>query len=176
MIFQNTPIAGVTQIEFEPVEDERGSFGRVFCETEMADHAFPFDIRQINRSTNHRVHTLRGLHYQAAPKPDPKIVRCTRGQIWDVVVDLRPESSSYLAWYGTTLTAEASNALLIPGECAHGYLTLSDNTELLYLMGEVYVPELARGVRWDDPVFGIDWPATPQVIAPRDAAYPDFRL
>ena len=173
VIFQDTSIIDAKQISFEAAEDERGSFGRIFCEQEVAAAAWPFHVRQINLSTNHRQHTLRGLHYQAAPRPDPKIVRCVQGRVWDVIVDLRQESPSRLSWHGAELSAKNGNAMLVPPGCAHGFITLCDNCELVYLMGEVYVPELARGVRWDDPAFKIDWPAKPGVIAPRDAGYPD---
>ena len=174
MIFHETSVTDAKLINFEATTDERGSFGRIFCEKEMATAAWPFHVRQINLSTNHRRRTLRGLHYQAHPQPDPKIVRCVRGIIWDAVVDLRQESPSHLAWHGAELSAKNGHAMLVPPGCAHGFITLTDNCELLYLMGEVYVPELARGVRWNDPAFQIDWPTEPDVIAPRDANYPDY--
>ena len=174
MIFHDLPIADAKRIVFEANIDERGVFGRLFCEREIAAAAFPFHIHQVNVSTNVRTGTLRGLHYQAAPRPDPKIVRCIRGAVGDVIVDLRPDSASFLAWYGCKLSAQNGDAVLVPPGCAHGFITLADDSELLYLMGEDYVPELARGVRWDDPAFGIKWPAEPQVMAPRDAGYPDF--
>ncbi len=155
VIIRDLPIVDAKQIGFDANVDERGHFGRLFCEREVAAAAFPFHIHQINVSRNTRAGTLRGLHYQAAPRPDPKIVRCIRGAVWDVTVDLRPDSASYLAWHGCELAAESGDAVLVPPGCAHGFVTLTDDSELLYLMGETYVPELARGVRWDDPAFGI---------------------
>ncbi len=176
MRFFDTPIVGLKQIELTCLADERGFFARSFCEQELADAGSPFRVVQSNLSFNHKKGTLRGLHYQAAPQLDPKIVRCIRGAIWDVAVDLRPESHTYLKWFGADLTADNRHGLLIPAGCAHGFITLSDDAEVLYLMGEVYVPDLARGVRWNDPAFAIDWPLAPVAINDRDAAYPDYEV
>lgn len=169
-----TAIDGVVEIDTEVHRDERGSFARAFCAEEMAAHGIDFTVVQANLSGNAARGTLRGMHYQADPVPDPKIVRCVRGRAWDVALDLRPGSPTRLRWTAVELDAERRNALHVPAGCAHGFLTLSDDCELLYLMGAPFVADLARGVRWDDPAFGIDWPETPRVMAPRDAAYPDF--
>mgnify|MGYP000378797917 CR=1 FL=1 len=174
MIFQQTEIDGLYLTELEPFSDERGFFARAFCEKLFAENDLAFSINQINLSGNVSKGTLRGLHYQAEPRPDPKIVRCIRGAVWDVVVDLRKGSSSYLKWYGAELSADNRKAFVVPGGCAHGFLTLEDDSELLYLMGEEFIAELACGQRWNDPAFGIDWPSEPVVLTDRDANYPDY--
>lgn len=169
-----TGIDGVIRIDLQPTEDDRGFFARTYCAQTLNDAGHPFAISQTNISYNTKAGTLRGMHFQAQPHPDPKIVRCERGAIFDVAVDLRPTSSTYLGWTGLELTAENGSALLIPAGCAHGFISLTDNSQVLYMMGAPYHPELARGVRWDDPAFGIDWPITPTTINPRDTAYPDY--
>ncbi|MFD2206235.1 dTDP-4-dehydrorhamnose 3,5-epimerase [Kiloniella antarctica] len=174
MIFQKTEIDGLLLTDLESFSDERGFFARAFCEKLFAENDVAFSINQINLSGNVSKGTLRGLHYQAEPKPDPKIVRCIRGAVWDVVVDLRKDSTSYLKWFGTELSADNRKAFVVPGGCAHGFLTLQGDSELLYLMGEEFVPELAGGQRWNDPAFGIVWPAKPEIITDRDANYPDY--
>jgi len=174
MILRDTGIAGVVEIDAEAQADERGFFARAFCIDELAAHGIDFTVVQANLSGNAAAGTLRGMHWQAAPQPDPKIVRCVRGRIFDVALDLRPDSPTRGRWTACELDAERRNALHIPAGCAHGFLTLTDDCELLYLMGAPFVAGLARGVRWNDPAFAIDWPADPAVIAPRDANYPDF--
>ena len=129
---------------------------------------------QCNTSWNPRRGTLRGMHYQENPRPEPKLVRCTRGRVFDVALDLRPHSPTFKAWVGVELSADSRAALYIPPGCAHGFLTLEDGCEVFYQMGESYVPELARGVRWNDPAFAIAWPIEPTLIGERDATYPDF--
>lgn len=170
-----TKVEGVMQIGLRPIEDERGFFARSFCASSLAEAGHPFEIVQTNLSYNHKAGTLRGMHYQAEPQPDPKIVRCEQGAIFDVVVDLRPNSPSYLMWTGSELTADNGSALLVPAGCAHGFISLVDASKVLYLMGAPYVAELARGVRWDDPTFNIEWPMAPTTIHPRDASYPDYQ-
>jgi len=174
MKFEPTAIDGLFLVSTATLMDARGSFARVYCESESAAAGIPFHVSQINTSRNPVHGTLRGLHYQATPIPDPKMVRCIRGEIWDVAVDLRPGSPSYLKWFGTRLSEHTMNAMLIPAECAHGFITLSTHAEVLYLMGAPYDPGLACGVRWDDPAFGIEWPCQPSVIGERDASYLDF--
>ncbi len=174
MQFSKTPIAGLLVVKTTPHADERGYFARTFCEFENQEADTPFHVCQTNISQNTKRGTLRGLHYQGEPKPDPKMVRCIRGAVWDVVVDLRQGSASYLTWFGRELSAENKIAMLIPGGCAHGFISLHDDTELLYLMGEHYVADLACGVRWNDPAFAIDWPIKPVTMGDRDASYPDF--
>ncbi|MEH6630918.1 MAG: dTDP-4-dehydrorhamnose 3,5-epimerase [Halopseudomonas aestusnigri] len=174
MIFHKTEIEGLFLTELEPFSDERGFFARAFCEKLFAEKGATFSINQINLSGNISKGTLRGLHYQTEPKSDPKVVRCIRGAVWDVVVDLRKGSPSYLKWFGAELSADNRKAFVVPGGCAHGFLTLKDDSELLYLMGEEFVPELAGGHRWNDPAFGINWPTEPKIITDRDANYPDY--
>jgi dTDP-4-dehydrorhamnose 3,5-epimerase len=154
--------------------DERGLFARTYDAATFAKAGLPTDWPQCNTSWNARKGTLRGMHFQAAPRPDAKVVRCTRGRIFDVAVDLRPQSPTFRRWTGTELSDENRHALVIPGGCAHGFLTLEDSCEVYYMMGDTYVPELARGVRWNDPAFGINWPGEPLVIAEKDANWPDF--
>jgi dTDP-4-dehydrorhamnose 3,5-epimerase len=164
----------VVVIELEKLGDERGFFARSFCTEVFAAHGLPGRFPQANISFNKDKGTLRGMHYQAEPRPEPKVVRCTRGAIFDVAVDLRPDSPGYRRWTGHELTADNHRALYVPPGCAHGFLTLADDCEVHYLMGEAYHPDLARGVRWNDPAFAIDWPLEPAVISPRDAGYSDF--
>ena len=175
MNLTETNVDGVLLINVAPLKDARGFFARSFCSDILAKAGHPFKIAQENISFNTHVGTLRGLHYQAEPAGDPKIVRCERGKIWDVAVDLRPGSSTYLQWTGANLSAENVTAMLIPAGCAHGFISLKAATQVLYLMGEPYAPERARGVRWDDPTFKIDWPAAPSVMSDRDATYPDYK-
>ena len=174
MIFRDTDLAGVRTVELEPQTDARGFFARSFCADEFAAAGIAMTVVQTNISRNTSRGTLRGLHFQAAPAPEPKLVRCTAGRVFDVAVDLRPASPSYCRWTGVELDAEAHNGLFIPAGCAHGFLTLSDESEVTYLMGAAYRPDLARGVRWNDPAFGIAWPFAPSTMSEKDAAYPDF--
>lgn len=174
MKFTPTDIAGVDLIELEKHSDDRGFFARSFCKKELTDNSHDFAIDQANLSFNHHAGTLRGMHYQAAPVGDPKIVRCISGSIFDVVIDLRTDSPTYCQWVGVELSATNRNSLIIPAGCAHGFLTLKPDTEVLYLMGALFVPDLASGVRWNDPAFGIKWPQKPAIINDRDANYPDY--
>ena len=176
MIFRTADLPGVMIIDPEVLSDERGSFARTYCTAEFARAGITFTTIQCNVSRNVRRGTLRGLHYQIAPAGEPKLVRCTRGAVFDVAVDLRPQSPFYCRWTAAELSAENGRALFIPEGCAHGFLTLADASEVFYQMGVAYAPELARGVRWNDPAFAIAWPFAPNVIAPRDAAYADFAL
>lgn len=175
MKFSATKIPGVMVIDAEPIGDERGFFARSFCAREFAAAGLELTVAQTNLSHNARRGTLRGMHYQAEPKPEPKLVACIRGAIFDVAIDLRAESPSFRDWVGAELTDSNGKALFVPPGCAHGFLTLADETQVSYLMGELYDPDLARGVRWDDPAFGVEWPGEPTVISDRDAGYPDFR-
>ena len=176
MKFTPTDIAGLLVIEIEPIADERGNFARSFCKVEFLEAGLgAFAPVQMNISRNVKMGTLRGMHYQDEPTPDPKVVRCTRGRVYDVAVDLRPDSTTFCEWFGLELTADRQNALYVPPGCAHGFITLEDDSEVFYVMGAPYVPELARGVRWDDPAFGVHWPIPPVTIAARDAEYPDFK-
>ncbi|MGA8432443.1 MAG: dTDP-4-dehydrorhamnose 3,5-epimerase [Candidatus Sulfotelmatobacter sp.] len=174
MKFQQTKLPGVFAISLDLLSDDRGFFARSWCQREFESHGLNPRLVQCNVSFNERGGTLRGLHYQAAPCAEAKVVRCTSGAIYDVAVDLRPESPAYRRWLGITLTAEKRNMLYIPEGFAHGFLTLQDNTEVFYQMSEFYDPASARGVRWNDPAFRIDWPSEPKVISNRDRDYPDF--
>jgi dTDP-4-dehydrorhamnose 3,5-epimerase len=169
-----TAITGAFIVEIEPQQDERGLFARTFCAKVFAGHGLPEYYPQCSISANPMRGTLRGLHYQADPQPEAKLVRVTRGTVFDVAVDLRPTSPSYLRWASVELSASRRNAFAIPAGCAHGFLTLQDDCELFYQLSSPYAPSLARGLRWDDPLFAIEWPFAPQVISARDAACPSF--
>jgi dTDP-4-dehydrorhamnose 3,5-epimerase len=175
MIFRDTGIGGAWVIEPERLEDERGFFARTWDTEEFADRGLSPDVAQCSISYNRVRGTLRGLHYQVAPHEEAKLVRCTAGAIFDVVVDLRPDSSTFRGWFGVELSAENRLALYVPEGCAHGFLTLDDECEVHYQISQLYVPEAASGVRWDDPAFGITWPGEVVVMNERDRSYPDFR-
>jgi dTDP-4-dehydrorhamnose 3,5-epimerase len=172
LLFLPTELPGVFVIDVEPTADERGSFARTYCRDEFASRGLCTEWPQCNVSFNTRAGTLRGMHWQAAPHEEVKLVRCTAGAALDVVADLREGSPTYRKWVAVELTAANRRAVYIPGGCAHGFLTLLDRTELFYQMSAFYVPAAARGVRWDDPSLGIAWPAAPAVISARDASLP----
>lgn len=176
MLFQETRLAGVFEIHLEPKADERGFFARTWCQNEFSDHGLNSRLVQCSVSLNKQRGTLRGVHYQAAPFSETKVVRCTSGAIYDVVLDLREQSPTFKQWFGTILNAENRHSLYVPEGCAHGFLTLTDDSEVLYQMSEFYHPEAARGVRWNDPAFRIAWPGKVEVISGRDRTYPDFEL
>jgi dTDP-4-dehydrorhamnose 3,5-epimerase len=169
-----TNLSGVFLVEPERLFDERGFFARTWCREEFAQAGLNGDWAQCNVSFNRKRGTLRGLHYQAAPHEEIKLVRCTRGAVFDVVVDLRRGSPTFRQSFGVELSADNYRAVYIPAGCAHGFQTLTDDSELFYQMGAIYRPAAARGVRWNDPAFGIAWPLTPTVISERDQAYADF--
>lgn len=176
MKIEATNVHGCYTISLTEHVDERGSFSRSFCPHELKAAGVPFDfnICQTNISQNTLRGTLRGMHWQATPKADGKIIRVVRGAMFDVAADIRPNSPTYGQWTSQELTAENHKAILIPPGCAHGIITLVDDTEFHYLMGEFYDEPMARGMRWNDPMFKIDWPLEPIVISERDATYPDF--
>ncbi len=176
MKFSETPIAGAFVIDLEPHRDERGSFARAFCQQEFAAHGLNPAVAQCNLSHNAKRGTLRGLHYQAAPHGEAKLVRCIRGAIYDVIVDLRPDSPSFKTHVSAELSERNGRALYVPEGVAHGFLTLEDDSDIFYQMSTPYHPEAARGVRWDDPTFGVPWPESVRVISERDATYPDTVL
>jgi dTDP-4-dehydrorhamnose 3,5-epimerase len=175
VIFRETALGGAFVVELERIEDERGYFARTFCAREFREHGLTAEVVQANTSFNRRKGTLRGLHFQAAPHEEAKLVRCTRGAVYDVIVDLRPSSPTFRRWVSVELTAENGTMLFVPEGFAHGYQTLEDDTETAYLMTAYYEPSAGRGVRWDDPAFGIDWPGVEErTINERDRSWPDF--
>ena len=175
MIFTETTLKGAFIIELEKHEDERGFFARSFCEKKSEEHGLNPRIAQCNISYNKKKGTLRGMHYQIAPYEEVKLVSCIRGAIHDVIIDLRPDSPTYCQWFAAELGAENYKVLYVPEGFAHGFQTLEDNTVVFYQMSEFYHPECARGVRWDDPAFGIRWSLSNRVMSKKDLSYPDFR-
>jgi len=174
LIFRQTPIAGVVVIEIDRLEDERGFFARTFCVDEFSRNGLNAALSQCSISVNKAAGILRGMHYQAAPFAEAKVVRCTRGAIYDVALDLRRESATYKAWFAQELSADNRRMLYIGEGIAHGFQTLSDDTEVLYQISTPYRPEASRGVRWNDPAFAIQWPHTPKrILSDRDRHYPD---
>ncbi len=177
LIFNPTPLEGALLIDVEPQSDERGFLARTFCETEFAEQGLPMRIVQSSTIQSPRRHTLRGLHYQEAPHAEIKLVRCTRGSVFLVMVDLRRESATRNDWVGAELSAQNGRLAYVPEGFAQGYQTLEDDTEVLYQMSHHYVPRAARGVRWDDPALGIDWPpADRRLISERDRAWPGLSV
>ena len=175
MRFTETDLPGAYVVDLEQRADDRGFFARIWCQDELAAEGLTTELAQCSLSRNTRAGTLRGMHYQEAPHEEAKLVRCVRGAIYDVIVDLRLGSSAYGQWVGVELDAAAGRALYVPQGFAHGFQTLADDTDVLYMISAPYVPDAAAGVRWDDPFFGIAWPAAPtRVISERDRAWPDF--
>jgi dTDP-4-dehydrorhamnose 3,5-epimerase len=172
MRFSPLSIGGAWMIDPEPHADERGLFARTWCAREFAEHGLSASFVQASVSFNEVAGTLRGLHYQASPHQEIKLVRCTAGSIYDVVVDLRPESPTYLAWQGETLSAQNRRAFYVPKGCAHGFISLADGSEVMYEISEYHHPESARGLRYSDPLLAIAWPCEPARISRRDAEYP----
>ncbi len=176
MIFNETPLKGAYTIELEKRGDERGFFARFFCIKEFEALNLDSKIVQINNSLSKDKGTLRGIHYQLKPKAETKIVRCIRGSLWDVIVDLRVDSPTFLKWYGAELNEENRKMMLVPKGFGHGFITLSENTEALYLVTEFYSPENERGIRWNDTKIGIQWPINPEIISEKDKNHPDFNI
>ena len=175
MIFTPTPLAGAFVIEPEPLEDARGLFARTWCRRELEARGLETAIAQCSTSFNKRKGTLRGMHYQLPPFAETKLVRCTRGSMFDVIIDLRSESPTFTRHFAVVLTADDRKTMYVPIGFAHGFQTLEDDTEVLYQISEFYSPEHSHGVRWDDPVFQIPWPPDDRTISERDRSYPDFR-
>jgi dTDP-4-dehydrorhamnose 3,5-epimerase len=174
MIFAETKLKGAFVIEPEMIEDERGFFARTWSRREFAEYGLNSNLAECNISFNKKRSTLRGMHYQIAPYRQAKLVRCAAGSIYDVIIDLRKESDTFRQWVAVELSAENRLMVYVPEEFAHGFQTLEDNAEVVYLMSEVYDPASARGVRWDDALFSIEWPAAERTIISRDRMYPDF--
>ena len=174
MIFTETALPGAWIVDAERLEDSRGFFARTWCEREFAERGLNPRLAQCNVSFNKRRGTLRGLHYQAAPHREAKLIRCTRGAIHDVILDLRPDSPTFRRHVAVVLDAESRRMLYVPEGLAHGFQTLEDDTEVFYQMSAFYAPDHARGVRWNDPAFGIQWPEAERTISERDQHYSDF--
>jgi dTDP-4-dehydrorhamnose 3,5-epimerase len=172
--FATTTLKDAVLIEPEPRPDERGFFARTYCRNEFAAAGLETDFVQGNMSFNHAKGTLRGMHFQKAPHEEVKVVRCIRGAIYDVIIDLRPDSPSYLKWQGFELTEENGLQLYVPRGFAHGFLTLSEAAAVAYQVSAFYAPGAEDGVRWNDPEFAIEWPADVAILSPKDAAWPDF--
>jgi len=172
VIFTETTLKGAYIIKIDPIEDERGFFARSFCQNEFAARGLHVGVAQCNISFNKKRGTLRGMHFQLPPKAEAKLVRCTRGRIYDVIIDLRADSATYCKWEAIELTAHNFKALYIPEGFAHGFQTLEDNSEVFYQMFELYAPEYASGLRWDDPAFNITWPLANPIISEKDRTYP----
>lgn len=174
MKFTQTPLAGAYLVDLEKRGDERGFFARFFCEKEFAAQGLETRFVQINNSLSAEAGTLRGMHYQQAPAAEVKLVRCLKGALWDAILDLRPNSSTFGQWFGAELSGENRRMMYVPRGFAHGFLTVQSDTEALYLVSAFYAPEAERGVRWNDPHFAIAWPAEPRVISEKDAGQRDF--
>jgi dTDP-4-dehydrorhamnose 3,5-epimerase len=174
MRFEPAGILGAYRLELERHEDERGYFARALCERELSELGLWTHFPQCNVSFNRAAFTLRGMHYEAGPSQEVKVVRCISGAIFDAIVDLRPDSATRWQWFGLELSADNAQALYIPAGCAHGFLTLRPDTSVYYHMGDFYRPQAARGFRYDDPRFAISWPERPRVISERDVSYPFF--
>jgi len=172
MKFLPTPLGGACVVELQQLDDDRGFFARSFCRQEFEAHGLDPDIAQCNISFNRHRGTLRGLHYQAEPHAEAKLVRCTQGAVWDVIVDLRPGSPSFRRWHAVELSAANRLALYVPKGFAHGFQTLADNSEVLYLMSQFYRPDAARGLRWNDPTLAIKWPLADPQVSDRDGDFP----
>ncbi len=174
MIFTETKLKGAFFVGLDKFEDERGFFALSWSEKDFAERGLDSRLVECNVSFNRKKGTLRGMHYQQSPHGQVKVVRCSRGAIYDVIIDLRPGSPTFKQWVGAELTADNHLALYVPTDFAHGFQTLEDNSEVLYQMSSAYIPSSGRGVRWNDPAFGIEWPDDKRIINPRDRAYPDF--
>jgi dTDP-4-dehydrorhamnose 3,5-epimerase len=175
LIFSPTTVPGAFVIQPERIPDGRGFFARTYCVREFEEHGLDPRVVQRSQSYNRRRATLRGMHFQIAPHLENKVVTCTQGAIYDVILDLRPDSPGYRTWFGITLMARDGQALYVPMGCAHGFVTLDDDTTVNYDISEYYQPDSARGLRYDDPAFAIKWPVAPVVISPRDLAFPPYQ-
>jgi dTDP-4-dehydrorhamnose 3,5-epimerase len=174
MIFKETVLKDAYIIELQKFSDSRGFFARAFCENEFADHGITFHVVQANTSYSSEKHTLRGMHYQEKPHQEAKLIKCIKGAIFDVIVDMRPVSPTYKGWLGVELSEENRKMLYVPEGFAHGFLTLEDDTEVYYPVTEFYTPGAEKGIRWDDPAFNINWPAKAEIISEKDQNWPLF--
>ena len=176
MNFNETTVSGAWVVELQRLGDERGFFARAWCKDELSNHGITTGLSQANLSFSQRVGTIRGMHFQRGPHAEMKSVRCIRGAVFDVVLDLRPDSSTYCQWHGEELSAENRRMLVVPEGCAHGFQTVLDDSEVFYLVSQPYAPDSEGGVRWDDPAFDIQWPLPISEISLRDAAFPDYKV
>lgn len=174
MIFHQTTVHGGRLVELEKRGDDRGFFARMFCENEFREAGLETRFVQANNSLTAKRGTLRGLHYQLPPAAEVKLVRCVRGALWDVILDLRPDSPTYQKWFGAELSAENRHMMYVPRGCAHAFVTLTDDAEAIYMVSDFYAPGEERGVRWNDPRFAIDWPIAPAELSAKDGGWPDF--
>jgi dTDP-4-dehydrorhamnose 3,5-epimerase len=174
MKFTEAKLKGAFIIEIEKLSDDRGFFARSWCQKEFEDHGLISRLVQTNVSSNRKKGTLRGMHYQMAPYQECKLIRCTRGAIYDMIIDLRPDSATYKHWTGVELTADNYRMFYVPEDFAHGFLTLTDNTEITYQVSQFYAPGSEKGIRFDDPAFNIQWPLEVSVISDKDRTWPDF--
>lgn len=176
MIFTETKLKGAFEIEIKKLTDERGFFGRSWCANEMTEHGLKADLKQANTSFSIKKGTIRGMHYQMNPYQETKLIRCTRGAILDVIIDLRPASPTFKQWIGVELTQDNYKMLYVPEDFAHGFITLEDNCEVTYLVTQFYTPGAEKGIRWNDPLFNIQWPFEPTVISEKDKTHPNYTL
>ena len=176
MIFTETKLKGAWIIEIKKLEDDRGFFGRSWCQHEFEDHGLNGKICQMNTSLTLKKGTIRGMHFQADPYQETKFIRCTRGRIYDVIVDLRPKSPTYLQWIGNELNADNYRMVYVPENFAHGFVSLEDNSEVYYPVTQFYTPGAERGIRWNDPALNIKWPVEIQIVSDKDAGHPDYTL
>ena len=176
MIFKETPLAGAYVVDLKRLEDPRGFFARAFCADEFKAHGMVPDVLQANLSWNEKRGTLRGMHYQLAPYQETKFIRCVRGSLYDIIIDLRPDSPTFGKSFGIELTADNRTALFVPRDFAHGFITLQDDTEAIYMVSQTYQPGSEAGIRWNDPGFKLSWPMEPVVISDKDANWPDYEV
>lgn len=175
MIFKETELKDAYVIDLDKLEDKRGFFARSFCVNEFKEVGIDFPVVQANVSYNRYKRTLRGMHYQQEPHGEAKLVRCTRGAIFDAIIDMRPDSSTYLQWMGVELSEQNYRMLYVPEGFAHGFITLEDETEVTYQVSEYYTPGAEKGIRWNDSTFNIDWPVDPRILSEKDKSWPDFK-
>ena len=176
MIFTETRLKGAFIIEIKKIEDERGFFGRAWCQKEFEEHGLNPNICQINASHTKKKGTIRGLHYQIDPYQEAKFIRCTRGRVFDLIIDLRPDSPTFMQWIGNELSSDSYKMVYVPENFAHGILSLEDNSEVYYPVTQFYTPGAERGIRWNDPAFNIKWPIDVEIVSEKDNSHPDFDI
>lgn len=176
MIFTETKLKGAYLIEVKKIEDHRGFFGRAWCAKEFEEHGLTARIAQINTSRTKKKGTIRGMHYQVAPYGEAKFIRCTKGRVYDVIIDLRPQSPTFMQWVGHELTEDNYRMVYAPEYFAHGFISLEDECEVYYPVTEFYTPQAERGIRWNDPAFKIEWPIPVEIFTEKDMSHPDFTI